>query len=227
MKKTILFILTAFIGVSLMSCEPIRDDFQMSGLMDPSEVASKLSATGKTQPGSNGVVLNADGLYGGWFYDGKPIGAGGAGQGVYTIVRSEGEHVFTFKQTSDAGYVDATVTYNVTTMDVELPPLEVTVWQDAPKDVSGQPQFTTATGADWSKIEAGCTLHLDIENNGVGWGQGYYADWSKMIISIPGGYADNFIEIPITQEDVDNITRTGGILCQGAGWSVTKIILIF
>jgi hypothetical protein len=223
MKKKILFILSAVVGMTLMSCEPQRDDIQLGGLMDPSDV--HLSAEGRSTAGSNGVVLHvADGLYGGWFYDGKPIGAG---DGVYTILRSEGTHEFIFKVTCDGGLIDVPVSYNVTTMDIELPPLEVTVWQDAPKDVSGQPQFTTATGADWSKIEAGCILHLDIENNGVGWGQGYYADWSKMIISIPGGYADNFIEIEITQDDVDNILRTGGILCQGAGWSVTKIILIF
>jgi hypothetical protein len=223
MKKKILFILPALIGILLMGCEPQRDDFKMEGFMNPSDI--KLSAEGRSQAGSNGVVLHvADGVMGGWFYDGKAIGAG---DGVYTILRSEGSHEFTFLQTSNEGLVEVKTSYTVTVMDVELPPLEVTVWDgSATVDGGAQPQFTAATGADWSAAEAGNTLRFEIDNRGVGWGQFYPANWAYMMFDIPGGYPDKFVEYTLTQKDIDAINTAGGMLVQGAGWSVTKIIII-
>ncbi len=38
MKKNILFILPALIGMMLMSCEPQRDSIELGRLIDPSEV---------------------------------------------------------------------------------------------------------------------------------------------------------------------------------------------
>ncbi|MDR0907508.1 MAG: hypothetical protein LBM63_02710 [Rikenellaceae bacterium] len=226
MKKKILFILSALVGVTLMSCEPQRDDFKLEGLMNPADI--KLSAEGRTQAGSNGVVLHvADGVVGGWFYNGKPIGVG---DGVYTVLRSEGSHEFTFLQTSNAGLVEVKTSYNVTVMDVELPPLEVTVWQgNAPID-GKQPIFDKSTGADWSALEVGNTIQFTIEPASVGWGQfiiNHNIDWSAApYISIGGGYAEKTVErVADNATDVDNI-KNYGFLTQGSGFTITKVMII-
>jgi hypothetical protein len=111
--------------------------------------------------------------------------------------------------------------WNVIKIEYSSPiPIWVTAWEgEASVDGGQQPSFP-ASG--FSTLAAGETLRINIANNGVGWGQVYYGDWSKQIMEIPGGFPDSSFEMVVTQEDVDKIKQVG-ILAQGAGWSVTKI----
>ncbi len=215
MKKSILFILPALL-FAVASCEPLKDDVQLGGVLDPSDIV--ISVVGKTS-GSNDVVFHNDtpGVTGQWL-DGKRIIA--SGDRIPHILRTIGENEVTFIAFCDGGTVTKSIVYNVERLDVEPPPLELTAWQGSLSVDAGQQYFG---GEIFGDVEPGDMLRVYIENKGVGWGQIHYGNWSGQLIEIPGGFAGDMMpELAVTDEIATKLKEVG-IVAQGAGWSVVKI----
>ncbi len=101
------------------------------------------------------------------------------------------------------------------------PPKEHVVWEGE-ADPGPQPKFP-AEG--FANMEAGATLKVFFQNNDVEWGQVYYGDWSKMIMTMDGDFTGDLLEMEVSQDDVDKI-KEFGILMQGSGFTITKVSFV-
>jgi hypothetical protein len=235
MKKNILFILFALVGVTLMSCEPQRDDFEMGGLISPSDV--KISITDDpSSAGDNKVILGIEtyGITGGWFYNGKATGLVGGGHTYY--FRSVGTHEMVLKVASDGGLVDVPISYTVTDVnEAELPPLEFTCWE-------GNMDMNAAAWSGVSipvapfvsaGVEDGNILRFHFKDNNAGVFQVFYGGWEAQIGEFhpegAKGYYDHVLQAG-QAEHLLNTTQAWAVgtamVIQGQGLVITQIQVV-
>jgi hypothetical protein len=235
MKKNILFILFALVGLGLMSCEPQKDDFKLGGLVNPSDV--KLSVTDDpSSTGDNKVTLAIEtpGITGGWFYNDKATGLVGTGLTYY--FRSVGEHTIVLKVVSDGGLVDVPIKYTVTSVnEAELPPLEFTVWEGTLDLVAAAWSNVSMPVAPFASagLEDGNKLRFHFKDNNDGTVQVFYGGWESMIGEFKPQGAKGYFDYELKAGEAEHVLNTTeawavgtALVVQGTGCILTQVQVV-
>ncbi len=160
MKKNILFILPALIGMMLMSCEPQRDSIELGRLIDPSEVQLTVE---NTTPGGNEIHLknNTPLIEGYWDY----VAGGTNAKEITVVLPMVGDLDMTFYAVGDGGTTKIVKTVTIENFDHPVAPEwalfasldpegKTWVWDDT-KPCYGTAGYGNDLGPSWNTVSVG------------------------------------------------------------------------